>query len=103
MQSPDVLANRARAGWSNPLARTAGAILVFELVSGLAITFGRFHPANEWGLLLHSVVGVVAIVPLVAYFVRHWGDYNDQALSDVLLLGYVGIGALVICLLSGLW
>lgn len=102
MQSPEVLANRARAGWSKPLARTASAILLIELVSGLAITFGPFHPANEWGLLLHTVIGVITIVPLVWYFVRHWDDYADQALSDVLLLGYVAIGALAICLLSGL-
>ena len=102
MQSPEMLANRARAGWTNPLARTAGGILVFELVSGLAITLGPFHPANEWGLLLHTVVGVITIAPLMWYFVRHWNDYSDQALSDVLLLGYVGMGALAICLLSGL-
>ena len=43
------------------------------------------------GLLLHTVVGVMAIAPLVWYFVRHWDGYADQALSDVLLLGYVGL------------
>ena len=102
MQSPEVLANRVRAGWSNLLARAAAAILMFELVSGLAITLGPFHPAMEWGLLLHTIVGVITIAPLAWYFVRHWKDYSDQALSDVLLLGYVGIGALAICLVSGL-
>ena len=102
MQPLEPRSTRARAGWSNPLARTAAAILLFELVSGLAITFGPFHPATEWGLLLHTVVGVITIAPLVWYFVRHWDDYADQALSDVLLLGYIGIGALAICLLSGL-
>ncbi|HZP61789.1 MAG TPA: multiheme c-type cytochrome [Terriglobales bacterium] len=102
MQSSEVLASRARAGWSNLLARASGAILLFELVSGLAITLGPFRPVTEWGLLLHTVVGVVTIAPLVWYFVRHWNDYSDQALSDVLLLGYVGIGALTICLASGL-
>jgi hypothetical protein len=102
MQSPEVLASRARAGWSNLLARAAGAILLFELVSGLAITLGPFRAATEWGLLLHTLAGAVTIAPLAWYFVRHWKDYSDQALSDVLLLGYVGIGALAICLVSGL-
>src|SRR6266498_2091906 len=102
MQSLEPLASPVRVGWSTVLARAAAAVLLFELVSGLAITFGPLHPANEWGLLLHTVVGIITIAPLVWYFVRHWGDYADQSLSDVLLLGYVGIGALAICLLSGL-
>ena len=40
------------------------------------------------------------IAPLAWYFAWHWKDYADQALSDVLLLGYVGIGALAICAAS---
>ena len=102
MQPPEALTGTIRTGWSTLLARTAGSILLFELVSGLAITFGRFHPAIQWGLLLHTVVGVLTVAPLAWYCVRHWKDYREQALSDVLLLGYVGTGALTICLASGL-
>jgi len=102
MQSPEVLANRVRVGWSSLLARATGAILLFELVSGLAITLGPFRAATEWSLLLHTVAGVITVAPLAWYLVRHWKDYSDQALSDVLLLGYVGTGALTICLVSGM-
>lgn len=84
------------------LARGAAAILLFELVSGLAITLGPFRPAIQWGLLLHTIFGVITIAPLAWYLARHWKDYSSQALSDVLLLGYVGFGALAICLISGL-
>jgi hypothetical protein len=91
-----------RTGWSGVLSKTAAAIVLFELMSGLAITFGPFHPAIEWGVLLHTVVGAVTLAPLVWYSVVHWKDYRDQALSDVLLLGYIGLGALALCLLSGL-
>jgi hypothetical protein len=90
-----------RTGWSSVLSRTAGAILLFEAVSGLAITFGPFHPTIEWNLLLHTIVGVATLAPLAWYIVRHWQDYSDQALSDVVVLGYVGGGALILCLLSG--
>jgi hypothetical protein len=93
---------RFRRGWSGWLARAAAAILLFEFVSGLAITVGPFHPAVEWGLLLHTIAGVLTTALLTWYFVRHWKDYANQALSDVLLLGYVGLGALAVCLLSGL-
>lgn len=89
-------------GWDSALSRAAAAILLFELISGLAITFGSFSAAIQWGLLVHTVVGVLTVALLVWYFVRHWQTYSDQALSDVLLLGYVGAGALGICLISGL-
>src|SRR5215469_6609610 len=92
----------AQTGWSNILARAAVGILLFELVSGLAITLGPFHPAIQWGLVLHTVAGVLTVAPLLWYCARHWKNYSDQALSDVLLLGYVGVGALATCLLSGL-
>jgi hypothetical protein len=102
MQAKASAAGRSQTGWSSALSRTAAAILLFELVSGLAITFGPFHPVTEWGLLLHTVIGVLTIAPLVWYFARHWRSYSDQAMSDVLLLGYVGICSLGICLVSGL-
>jgi hypothetical protein len=102
MQSKEFLAGRVQAGWSALLSRVAAAILLFELLSGLAVTFGPFHPSVEWSLLAHTVLGVLTLAPLVWYLARHWKVYSDQALSDVLLLGYVGLAALAVCLLSGL-
>ena len=102
MQSEGCSEKPRRTGWSGVLSKTAAAILLFELLSGLAITFGPFHPAIEWSVLLHTIVGVITLAPLVWYSVAHWNDYRDQALSDVLLLGYVGLGALAVCLVSGL-
>src|SRR5262252_11113846 len=103
MQSEGGAEKLRRTGWSTVLSKTAAAILLFELLSGLAITFGPFHPAIEWSVLLHTIVGVVTLAPLVWYSTAHWKDYRDQVLSDVLLLGYVGLGALAVCLLSGLF
>lgn len=51
------------------LARVTAAILMFELVCGLTITFGPFHPAVEWSLLLHTAAGLITLAPLTWYFV----------------------------------
>lgn len=101
MAAPDNSIRSFHTGWSSILARATAAVLLFELVSGFAVTFGPFHPAIEWGLLLHTAIGLAAIAPLAWYFARHWEDYAGQAMSDVLLLGYVGLAALAICILSG--
>lgn len=63
------------AGWASRLSRVRAAVLLFELFSGLAVTFGPFHPAVEWGLILHTMAGVLAVAPLGWYVVRHWDDY----------------------------
>src|SRR5215472_9011169 len=103
MQSQGAAEKPGRTGWFSVLSKTASAILLFELLSGLTITFGPFHPAIEWSVVLHTIVGVVTLAPLVWYSAAHWKDYRDQAISDVLLLGYAGLGALAVCLLSGLF
>jgi len=77
-------------------------VFLFEIISGLAVSFGRFSPAIEWGLILHTALGLLAVAPFAWYLVKHWKDFTDQALSDVLLLGYVGAGALAVCVLTGL-
>src|SRR3974377_1880094 len=64
MQSLTVSGAQVRTGWSTALSRVVGALLLFEIISGLAITFGPFHPAIEWGLLLHTMVGLVPVAPL---------------------------------------
>jgi len=103
MQLLEQGAGRDQSGWSAALSRTAAGLLLFEMVTGLAVTFGPFHPSVQWSLLLHTIGGMLAITPLIWYCVRHWKSYADQAMSDVLLLGYLGIGSLAICLISGLW
>ena len=94
--------SEAHLGWQSWLAAASLGILVFETVSGLAITLSRFHAAVEWGLLVHTVLGLATLAPLSWYMLRHWTHYRKQALNDVLLLGYVGLASLAVCSLSGL-
>ena len=88
-------------GWASLLARLASAALLFELISGFAITFGPFHAVVEWDLLLHTLFGVLTLAPVGVYLWRHFEDYRGQAMSDVLLLGYVALLAMVLCTVSG--
>ncbi len=92
---------RPRAGWASTLARGCIALLGFELVSGLAITLGPFHPAIQWTVLAHTALGLAVLVPVAVYLLRHWGDYRGHAPSHVTVLGYVATLALAICCLSG--
>ncbi|MDX1631856.1 MAG: multiheme c-type cytochrome [Thermoanaerobaculia bacterium] len=90
-----------RTGWSSWWTRMALAALLLESVTGLMVTFAPFHATVEWGLLLHTVVGLLILVPLTWYTFIHWWDYKRYNLSDAVLLGYVGGVALLACALSG--
>lgn len=91
----------AITGWASWLARFSMAVLVFEAVSGLAITLSPFHAAVQWSVLVHTVVGALTLLPLAWYCARHWLDYRRYAWTHNRLLGYVGLLALTVCSLSG--
>ena len=91
-----------RTGWASRLAALSLLVLAFETITGLAVTFGPFHPVVEWGVLLHTLVGALTLLPLLWYFAAHWLDYKHYSMSHVVLLGYVAVVALLVCMLSGL-
>jgi hypothetical protein len=75
--------------------------LLFLAVSGLVVTFARFHPATQWSLIVHTVVGVLTLLPVSWYYVVHFLDYKHYRMSHVVLLGYIGLVALCVCTISG--
>ncbi len=93
---------RVVTGWSSPLARLCMGILLLETVTGLAITFGNFSATVQWGVILHTIVGLLALMPLIWYGWLHWRDYRRASLSHIELLGYLGLLSLGVCLISGI-
>jgi hypothetical protein len=91
-----------RTGWSTGLARLGMTALLFEAITGLAVTLAPFHATVEWGLLAHTAVGLAVLVPLTTYLILHWADYGRYSMSDVVLLGYVAAAGLLVCSASGL-
>ena len=90
-----------RTGWRSLLARAGLTFLLFEVVSGLVITFGPFHAVVQWSVIVHTILGLLTLVPIVWYLTAHWLDYRSYNLSDTVLLGYVGAVSLAVCLVSG--
>jgi hypothetical protein len=77
-----------------------GAIL-FEALSGLAITLFPFHASIQWSVLVHTIVGAITLFPLAWYLVRHWSQYRTYAASHITVLGYLGLVSLLVCAFSG--
>jgi len=95
------LATPVRTGWESVLARGSAFALVFLGATGLAVTFAPFHSSVEWGVIVHTAVGLLTLAPVGWYLWVHWQDYRSYRLSHMVLLGYVATAALVVCLVSG--
>ncbi|MCI0541100.1 MAG: hypothetical protein L0Z50_38350 [Verrucomicrobiales bacterium] len=91
----------SRAGWASGLAKLSMTALLFEAVSGLAITLAPFHAAIQWSVILHTGIGALTFLPLAWYCAVHWWEYRRWALSHVVLLGYVALLGLAVCAASG--
>jgi hypothetical protein len=102
--TPDSPAPTARCGspWKSRLAIYVLAFLAVEAVTGFAIRFAPFHAANQWGVLIHTALGLGFLLPALYYGYRHWQAYRGQAVSDVVVLGYIAAVLFLGCLLSGL-
>lgn len=93
--------HRSGKGWSSLLAKFSMATLLFEAISGLAITFSPFHPTIQWSVILHTVIGVLTLLPLAWYCTVHWLEYKHYTFSHIVLLGYAALLSLVVCSVSG--
>ncbi len=91
------------AGWKGVLGRLAGGILAYLILTGLPIRFVPFSPLVEWSVIFHSVVGVLSLVPVGVYLLRHWRHFREDALTPPKVLGYLALVAIVAAEATGLW
>jgi hypothetical protein len=99
--TPTSEASHLRTGWPSRLARACFAALLFETLTGLAVTLAPFHPAVQWGVLLHTAVGALTLLPVAWYCGWHVADYRRHAWSHITLLGWVAVASLAVVSVSG--
>jgi len=87
--------------WSRPLLQTVSGLLAFETLTGIANYLLPFSVPNQVMVLLHTLVGLVLIVPFVAYQLRHWQNYRSLRFSQQLLIGYFAMAAALLLIVSG--
>ena len=78
------------------------ALLLFETLTGLSIYLLPFSVSNQVTVLVHTVVGLVFILPYAWYQLRHWRMYRSMRMTNVKLTGYFAMVATVVAAVSGL-
>ncbi|MCK5101667.1 MAG: hypothetical protein KAR17_02590, partial [Cyclobacteriaceae bacterium] len=53
--------------WQHALLRFVTGILLFETITGLLIYFLPFSITNQINVLLHTIIGLIFIIPFAYY------------------------------------
>ena len=88
-------------GWGQPLGRAVSAGTWFLALSGLSIFFLPFSVFNQHAVVLHTLVGVLYVVPFGVYMARHVRAYWSFPLTHVKLSGYLALAMALPCIVSG--
>lgn len=88
--------------WNSRLTIWVVGILLFELISGLVIYLGPFSLTTQALVIIHTAVGLAAIIPYIVYQIRHWLSRRNRILTNNKLLGYFSMVTAILTMVSGL-
>jgi len=81
----------------------ATGMVIYGLLSGMMIWLLPFSVFNQYSVLLHSAVGVVATAPVVWLVYGHWQRRKAGIDGRARQLALAAVAVLGICLVSGLF
>lgn len=92
---------QAVQGWRARLTVLVTALLLIEGLTGLWIYFAPFSVAGQTQVLLHTVAGVVFVLPYLYYQGRHFLVWYRQTVTATMVLGYALFASVFVCVVSG--
>ena len=87
--------------WRSKLTGFTGALLLFEILTGLTLYLLPFSRFNQISLILHAILGVLMLLPIIWYSITHWLKRKGGNFSHFQLLGYLSVVLLLISFISG--
>jgi len=84
------------------LTWVATAIIVYFLLSGLAVLLLPFSVFAQYSILIHTTVGLISVGPLLAIEYYHWQRRKGNAEVPVARVAIAAMLTLGLCLLTGL-
>lgn len=87
--------------WSRPLLYTVSGFLLFEILTGFSIYLLPFSVANQFIVLLHTVIGLLFLFPYLWYQYKHWLEYKGRPVNELVIMGYVAMAATTVAIISG--
>ena len=89
------------AEWRSTLLWVVSALLLFETLTGLAIKYLPFSVPIQGMVIVHTLVGLVFLVPYAVYQLRHWKNYRRVQMTHFKMTGYLAMAATIVASVSG--
>ncbi|HET9709486.1 MAG TPA: cytochrome b/b6 domain-containing protein, partial [Gemmatimonadales bacterium] len=89
------------SAWQERLLLCVSGLLVFETLTGLSMYLLPFSVPNQVAVLLHTLIGLVFVVPYAWYQFRHWRLYRERQMTHIKLTGYFSMVAAIALAVSG--
>jgi hypothetical protein len=102
MITSKALSQAADSGWRSWLAVATAGLLLFLTISGLAIWWLPFSVPVQMTVIVHTAAGLPLVLLYALYQWRHWQENRDGAWTHVRLTGYLSMGVMLLCCVSGL-
>ncbi len=93
--------SEAAAEWRSRLLAITMIGLAIETVTGLLIYLAPFSIFNQYGVLMHTIIGIAWLPIMGWYSARHWWLRSRGAFNHVQLLGYLAFLLIAVCLVTG--
>jgi hypothetical protein len=88
--------------WRRTSAIFVSGLLVFETITGLGIWLLPFSLPLQFTVLVHTIAGLLFVLPYAWYQLHHWRVYRHAPMTHVKLTGYLALVATLVCSVSGL-
>jgi len=95
--------SRITPEWLSKLTLICMISLAFEAASGLLIYLAPFTEFNQYGVVLHTLIGLLWTLAFLWYSIRHWWQRYRTNFNHVQLLGYIGFFLILACIVTGVW
>ena len=90
------------AGWRDQAGRWVAGFTLYLLLTGLAIYALPFSVFNQHAVVLHTLVGLLYVLPVLVYLVRHIRAYWTYPLTHIKFSGYAAGLMTLACSVSGI-
>ena len=94
--------DKSLKGWSSRLSIFVSAVILIEGSTGLWIYLSSFSVPSQVQVLIHTVAGLLLVIPFLIYQIKHYLDWYKQNLTVVLALGYALMIMVLLSIVSGL-
>ena len=94
--------DKSEQGWRSAFSGITAGLILYGFVSGLIIYLFSFSPFTQFSVIIHTLVGLLSLLPIVLYSWKHWRIRRGGTLNHYQLLGYAGLFFLAFCLATGL-